>query len=89
MTPEKAIKTIHVAVAEVERNYPMDYSVAFETAIEALEKQIKKKPREAAQTGFFWCSDCVRAIKMKIEGSKINISYCPYCGQALDWRETE
>ena len=37
MTPEEAIKTIQVAVAEVEWNYPMDYSVAFETAIEALE----------------------------------------------------
>ena len=89
MTLEEAIKTIQVAVAEVEWNYPMDYSVAFETAIEALEKQIKKKPREAVQAGFFWCSDCVRAIKMKIEDSEINISYCPYCGQALDWRETE
>ena len=89
MTPEEAIKTIQVAIAEVEWNYPMDYAIAFETAIEALEKQIKKKPRDAVQTGFFWCSDCVRAIKMKIEDSKINISYCPYCGQALDWRETE
>ena len=37
MTLEEAIKTIQVAVAEVEWNYPMDYSVAFETAIEALE----------------------------------------------------
>lgn len=89
MTPEEAIKTIRVAIAEVEWNYPMDYSVAFETAIEALEKQIPKKPREAVQSGFFWCPACSKAIKMRIEGSKINISYCPYCGQALDWRETE
>ena len=37
MTPEEAIKTIQVAIADVEWNYPMDYSVAFETAIEALE----------------------------------------------------
>ena len=89
MTPEEAIKTIQVAVAEVEWNYPMDYAIAFETAIEALEKQIPKKPREAVQSGFFWCPACSKAIKMRIEGSKINISYCPYCGQALDWRETE
>ena len=89
MTPEEAIKTIRVAIAEVEWNYPMDYAIAFETAIEALEKQIPKKPIEAVQTGFFWCPDCVRAIKMRIEDSKINISYCPFCGQALDWRETE
>ena len=89
MTPEEAIKTIQVAVAEVEWDYPLDYAIAFETAIEALEKQILKKPREAVQSGFFWCPACSKAIKMRIEGSKINISYCPFCGQALDWRETE
>lgn len=44
MTPEEAIKTIQVAVAEVEWNYPLDYAIAFETAINALEKQIPKKP---------------------------------------------
>lgn len=89
MTPEEAIKTIQVAIAEVEWNYPLDYTEAFEVAIEALEKQIPKKPREAFQSGFFWCPACSKAIKMRIEGSKINISYCPFCGQALDWRENK
>lgn len=42
MTPEEAIKTIRVAIAEVEWDYPLDYAIAFETAIEALEKQIAK-----------------------------------------------
>lgn len=37
MTPEEAIKTIQVAIAEVEWNYPLDYAIAFETAIKALE----------------------------------------------------
>ena len=46
MTPEEAIKTIQVAIAEVEWEYPLDYSVAFETAIEALEKQIPKCERK-------------------------------------------
>ena len=45
MTAEEVIKTIQVAIAEVEWEYPLDYSIAFETAIEALEKQIPKKPR--------------------------------------------
>ena len=40
MTPHEAIETIKIAVAEVEWNYPMDYAVAFEMAVEALEKQI-------------------------------------------------
>ena len=39
MTPQEAIETIKIAIAEVEWNYPMDYAVAFEMAIEALEKQ--------------------------------------------------
>lgn len=40
MTPQEAIETIKVAIAEVEWNSPMDYVVAFEKAIEALEKQM-------------------------------------------------
>ena len=39
MKPQEAIETIKIAIAEVEWEYPMDYAAAFETAIEALEKQ--------------------------------------------------
>lgn len=38
MTYEEAIKTIKIAIAEVEWEYPMEYAVAFEMAIKALEK---------------------------------------------------
>ena len=51
MTPEEAIGIVRCAIGEVEWNYPMDYAEAFEVAIEALEKQIAKKPREAVQSG--------------------------------------
>ena len=44
MTNEDAIKTIKIAMAEVEWDYPMDYAVAFEMAVDALEKQVQKKP---------------------------------------------
>ena len=37
----EAIETIKIAVAEVEWNYPLDYAIAFETAVNALEKQQK------------------------------------------------
>ena len=40
MTPQEAIKTIKVAISEVEWDYPMDYTVAFEEAIKALGKQM-------------------------------------------------
>ena len=43
MTNKEAIETIKIAMAEVEWDYPMDYAVAFESAIEALEKQMKPK----------------------------------------------
>lgn len=38
MKSKEAIETIKIALAEVEWNYPMDYTVAFEMAIEALQK---------------------------------------------------
>ena len=36
MKPQEAIRIMKIALAEVEWEYPMDYAVAFETAIEAL-----------------------------------------------------
>ena len=45
MTIQEAIEIIKIAMAEVEWEYPMDYAVAFETAIEALEKQTEYRNR--------------------------------------------
>ena len=42
MTSQEAIETIKIAIAEIEWDYPMDYAVAFEMAIEALERKIPK-----------------------------------------------
>lgn len=78
MTSEEAIKTIQVAIAEVEWEYPLDYSVAFETAIEALEKQI---PNKLKDDGWLYCPICGRDVLMD------RFDYCPDCGQALDWSE--
>ena len=39
MTSEEAITTLELAISEVEWNYPLDISVALETAMEALKKQ--------------------------------------------------
>lgn len=38
MIEKEAIKVIEIAIAEVEWDYPLDYAVAFETAIKALEE---------------------------------------------------
>lgn len=89
MTPEEAIKIIQVAVAEVEWNYPMNYSVAFETAINALEKQIPKKPIPAEEQDIrynmkYTCPSCGKPFV----GTGV-AKYCYHCSQMLDWRETE
>lgn len=38
MIEKEAIKVIEIAIDEVEWDYPLDYAVAFETAIKALEE---------------------------------------------------
>ena len=42
MTIEEAIKTIELAIAEVEWVYPIDYAAAFDVAISALLAQQEK-----------------------------------------------
>ena len=43
MTNKETIETIKIAISEVEWNYPMDYTIAFEEAIKALMKTDKYK----------------------------------------------
>lgn len=91
MTPEEAIKTIQVAIAEVEWEYPMNYSVAFETAIEALEKQIPEKP---IGEGYYYLCPCCRG-DLGVSDDDIFIyelpkpKYCSNCGCVLDWTEVK
>ena len=96
MTPEEAIKTIQVAIAEVEWEYPLDYSIVFETAIEALEKQLPKPIYEHIDTRLiykvrydkFRCSECGFTTKFT-DGHTAQYKYCPQCGQRLDWSDEE
>lgn len=91
MTPEEAIKTIQVAIAEVEWEYPMNYSVAFETAIEALEKQIPKKP--TSEECYYICPCCRGDLGVSDDDIFIyELSmpkYCSNCGCVLDWTEVK
>ena len=91
MTAEEAIKTIQVAIAEVEWNYPLDYSIAFETAIEALEKHIPKQPKYEDVDNVYGaikrtCTAC-GDVCMVSKGAKPYEHYCRQCGQALEWSE--
>ena len=96
MTPEEAIGIVRCAIGEVEWDYPLDYAIAFETAIEALEKQVAKNPiKDAARIvnyQTFYCPICNKKIISRLDGNWIAgriQKYCDDCGQALDWRETE
>ena len=80
MINEEAIKMIEVAIAEVEWNYPMDYAIAFETAISALEKQIPKKPLhwDDCEQFYIECPCCGKRYD-----SRLGYKGCPYCFQAI------
>ena len=86
MKPEEAIKTIKVALAEVEWDYPMDYTVAFEEAIEALEKQIPKKPVDNPEDGWFECPNCGLIVWVYYGTGETH--HCD-CGQRLAWEGIE
>ena len=91
MTAEEAIKTIQVAIAEVEWEYPLDYSIAFETAIEALEKQIPKKPIN--EECYYICPRCRDDLGVSDDDIfiyELSMSkYCSNCGCKLDWTEVK
>lgn len=87
MTPEKAITTLELAISEVEWNYPLDISIALETAIEALRKQIPKKPYDVdTERKTFDCPECLS--KLYADEDVRDCGYCCICGQALDWSDT-
>ena len=73
MTLEEAIKTIKLAQAQIEWDCPMDYAVAFDMAIEALEKQIPKKAELYDED--LICPVCGADVEWK--------RYCEECGQRI------
>ena len=87
MTPEEAIKVLRVILdpydypfGEKSKCYQYDLE-AINKAIEALEKQIPKKPYDIVH-----CPLC----KIEVELQPIDteqITYCLHCGQAIDWSE--
>ena len=94
MTAKEAIKTIQVAIAEDKWEYPLDYSIAFETAIESLEKQIPKKiTHEATLQRCATCPTCKNVLDEFIEfipgqpKIRVTFTHCYFCGQALDWSD--
>ena len=82
MTYEQAHKFLEVKQHEMTRNRHLYNEQTIKInglAIEALEKQIPKKPTKTRSE--IVCPTCKTLV-----GSS---PYCRYCGQALDWSDTE
>lgn len=83
MTLEEMIATLKLMQAQVEWDYPMEYAVAIDGAIDALEKQVPKivriKYAHPKYEYYGYASFCPNCNRVVAEGW----SYCPDCGQAL------
>ena len=73
---------------------------AIEIAIQALEKQMPKKPMRIERSAMGWeymdyycpCGKFIGPephIKSILEKGEIPVKYCDDCGQRLDWRDEE
>ena len=92
MTEREAIKLLKINRPEsgyITLNY-LKWNEAFKIAINALEKQIPKKPTPIDYEkymdtvknalflkGAYWCPNCKHVVKCG--------TYCSDCGQKLDW----
>ena len=68
------------------KSFPKDVDDACDMAIQALEKQIPKKPIFYAHD--YYCSVC-NSIVGNNEFEWKRFKYCDTCGQKLDWSEEE
>ena len=88
MTREEAIKNINAlnAVCGQKDLYDAEFENALALAIEALEKQIPKKPLHMHKN--YYCPICKDDGWMLWDDAVPNDmdSFCGMCGQAIDWR---
>lgn len=87
MTIEEAITYFkHILSGQYGKNTTRGFALqraAFERAIEALEKQIPKKPIMLEQ--IYVCPTCGDSFNM----NEYEMDYCWECGQGLDWSDAE
>lgn len=83
MTESEAIKELH-EIRPRGGIIPQKRAEAIDVAINALEKQIQKKPKERDCIGFntLVCPECKMALYLYEQ-------YCDNCGQAIDWSDEE
>lgn len=98
MTPQKALEMLNDVEFSEKYQGKQEYTDMLLFCKEALEKQIQKKIiKETKETNFgdiiyFRCNCCRFPSMSKLNGQLFSgdrYKYCPNCGQALDWSETE
>ncbi len=93
MTENEAIERIK-ELKSSEKIQELDYAEIFikvcDMEIQALEKQIPKKPMisydERVKENWCSCGVCAFGFGWK---RTIHYKYCPDCGQAIDWSDEE
>lgn len=89
MNSEEAKDLLDNLIGMVEDNQHNDYDEALKLGIEALEKQIPKKPiikTNAYNRKFYECPNCRIDIEDVIFSP---YKYCRKCGQHIDWGNEE
>lgn len=82
MNNQQAIEELKFDCEQLGKAIPCDtghgqaINMAYGMAIEALEKQIPKKPKKCDMTKI--CPECAHTIKWCYD-------FCTGCGQAIDW----
>ena len=93
MTYEEAIEYITERYVTMSMCLTLDecrkHNKAISMAIEALEKQIPKKPtRTRGKYGHTECACCGWVVE-SFCGDLEQYPFCPNCGQAIDWEVSE
>lgn len=88
MTNEDAIKLIECVRAEVEWNYPLDYAVAFDKAIEALKRESKCNTEYTVYLGEYEVDPCVYEEIERHENVTVIVNKCKNCGHIdISWEK--
>ena len=95
MTESEAIKELH-EIRPRGGIIPQKRAEAIDVAINALEKQVAKKPRKTdsyrgvlKRVYAYVCPTCGNVCLEKYMNERQNTMFCWNCGQKLDWSDEE
>ena len=96
MEENQAIEIVKKEKAYMDNHAGKAQSEAFQMAINALEKQMPKKPRKTdsyrgvlKRVYAYVCPSCGNVCLEKCMNERQNTMFCWNCGQKLDWSDEE